>query len=217
MSEMSIEQPQASAPAPVHKAAPKSSRADNLKMATWLYLASEVVIFGILIAAYVLFRYHNAEVVEQFHEKIQEWPGVWLVTINTFILLSSSWAMVMGLRQVQRGNPAGLARWISLTALMGAIFVVLQIVEYSELSHKGITLFYSTNNPFNDFGAHFYAPTAFHGAHVIVGVLWALFVVNNARKGRYSADNHAGVEVFGLYWHFVDVVWILLFTLIYLV
>lgn len=215
MSEMSVDKVETRHPASGSHAHTAATRVDNLKFAMWLYLASEVVIFSVLIAAWLLFRLHNPATLELFHEKIQEWPGVYLVTINTFILLASSWAMVMGLRQIQMGNPAGLMRWIGLTALMGIIFVVLQYVEYSELSHAGIAIF-NQGNQFDGMGARFYAPTAFHGAHVIVGALWALYVVNNARRGRYSASNYVGVEVFGLYWHFVDVVWIVLFTVIYL-
>jgi heme/copper-type cytochrome/quinol oxidase subunit 3 len=216
MSEVTVhQQPAAHTQTAHHPSA--AARSDNLKFGTWLYLASEVVIFSVLIATYVLFRVRNPEVVAQFHEGIREWPGIWLVSINTFLLLSSSWAMVMGLRQIQLGNRAGLVRWIALTALLGTIFVVLQYVEYSELAHKGITLYYNQDSTYTDYGMRFYAPTAFHGFHVIVGVIWALFVVMNGRRGKYSADNYAGVEVFGLYWHFVDVVWIILFTLIYLV
>jgi heme/copper-type cytochrome/quinol oxidase subunit 3 len=80
----------------------------------------------------------------------------------------------------------------------------------------GVALF-NQGNEFDGFGMRFYAPTAFHGVHVIVGVLWGLFVMYNARKGNYSSKNHAGVEIFGLYWHFVDVVWIILFTMLYLI
>jgi heme/copper-type cytochrome/quinol oxidase subunit 3 len=184
-----------------------AAHGENLKFATWLYLASEVVLFATLIALYILFRQHNPEAVHKVHEE----ASIGLVSLNTFLLLTSSWAMVMGLREVRRGNSPGLVKWISLTALLGAVFVGLQYVEYSELSAAGITLYSS------EFGMRFYAPTAFHGAHVIVGVLWALYVVRNGMKGRYNADNYIGVEIFGLYWHFVDVVWILLFTLIYLV
>jgi heme/copper-type cytochrome/quinol oxidase subunit 3 len=180
---------------------------ENLKFATWLYLASEVVIFATLIAMYILFRLHSPDAVKEVHAV----TNIWLVTGNTFLLLTSSWAMVMGLREIKRGNSKGLVRWITLTAVLGAIFVGLQYVEYQELAHHGITIYGS------EFGMRFYAPTAFHGAHVIIGVLWALYIVRNGMKGRYSASNNIGIEIFGLYWHFVDVVWILLFTLIYLV
>lgn len=212
MSEMSIEKVPAETAVVLTEPEPghghdSAAYNENLKFATWLYLASEVVIFATLIAMFILFRLHSPDAVS----KVREEANIWLVTANTFLLLTSSWAMVMGLREIKRDNAKGLVRWIGLTAVLGAIFVGLQYVEYQELSHAGITLYGS------EFGMRFYAPTAFHGAHVIIGVLWALYIVRNGMKGRYNASNHIGIEIFGLYWHFVDVVWILLFTLIYLV
>lgn len=205
MSEITVEQTHHESP-PDHGHASPQARAENLKLAMWLYLGSEVIIFSVLIGAYLVFRFNFPELVRAAQESI----NVGLVGLNTFLLLGSSWAMVMGLLNIQRGNRDGLVRWISLTALMGTVFVALQGVEYTELAHEGIAVYG------NEFGMRFYAMTAFHGFHVIIGVLWALFVIFNARRGNYSADNYAGVEVFGLYWHFVDVVWIFLFTFIYL-
>ena len=189
-----------------HSAAPSAEQISNSKLAMWLYLASEVVIFGTLIAVYVVFRFNNPELVHEVQQEL----GVTLVSINTFLLLASSWAMVMGLREAQKDNPQGLVRWIGLTALLGAAFVGLQGVEYTELAHAGISLD-------TEYGMRFYAPTAFHGVHVIVGVLWALRIVQRGRQGYFNARNNLGVEIFGLYWHFVDVVWIFLFTIIYLI
>ncbi len=186
--------------------APSAETISNAKLAMWLYLASEVVIFGTLIAVYAVFRFNNAESVQHVQAEL----GLTLVSVNTFLLLASSWAMVLGLREAQKNNSQGVVRWIGLTALLGAIFVGLQGVEYTELGHAGIHLG-------NEYGMRFYAPTAFHGAHVIVGVLWALMIVRKARKGIFNASNTLGIEIFGLYWHFVDVVWIFLFTLIYLI
>ncbi len=205
MSEITVEQTHHEAP-PNHGHASPHARAENLKLAMWLYLGSEVIIFSVLIGAYLVFRFNYPELVRAAQESI----NVALVGLNTFLLLGSSWAMVMGLLNIQRGNRDGLVRWIGLTALMGTVFVALQGVEYTELAHEGIAVYG------NEFGMRFYAMTAFHGFHVIIGVLWALFVIFNARRGNYSAENYAGVEVFGLYWHFVDVVWIFLFTFIYL-
>src|SRR5690606_33922414 len=116
----------------------------------------------------------------------------------------------MGLREAQKDNPQGLVRWIGLTALLGTAFVALQGVEYTELAHAGISID-------TEYGMRFYAPTAFHGVHVIVGVLWALRIIARGRQGIYNARNYLAVEIFGLYWHFVDVVWIFLFTIIYLI
>jgi cytochrome o ubiquinol oxidase subunit III len=179
---------------------------DNLKFAMWLFLASEVIIFTTLVATYVIYALNHPEIVKEIHEQ----AGVLLVTANTFLLLTSSWSMVMGLRAIRMGDQKGLVRWIGITAVLGTLFVMLQGVEYNTLSAEGITIYGS------EFGMRFYTPTAVHGAHVIVGVLWALFVLFRARKGAYN-QNAIGVELFGLYWHFVDVVWIFLFTVIYLI
>src|SRR5690606_33604187 len=125
-----------------------------------------------------------------------------LVGLNTFILLTSSWAMVRGLLAIQRGNQQGLVRWFAFMIVLGTLFVALQGVEYLELAHEGITIYTSeTGEPaLYEFGARFYALTAFHGFHVIIGVLWGLYVLRNAIRGRYSATRYLGVEVFGLYW-----------------
>ena len=141
-----------------HAEAPSPETISNAKMAMWLFLASEVVIFGTLIAVYTVFRFSNPEAVLEVQQEL----GIGLVSFNTFLLLTSSWAMVMGLREAQKNNPQGLVRWIGLTALLGAAFVGLQAVEYTELAHVGISLDTA-------YGMRFYAPTAFHGAHVIRG------------------------------------------------
>ncbi len=185
---------------------------ENMKLGMWLYLASEIVIFSMMIVGYVLFRINEPDVVEQAHSQL----GVGLVTANTFVLLASSFFMVMGLRAMQQGNRQGMLRWIGATALGGAVFLAGQYIEYSELAHLGITLGYDIESQWQTFGMRFYAPTFFHGAHVLVGVIWALEVMRRGAKGRYD-NNPIGIEMFGLYWHFVDVVWIMLFTLIYLV
>lgn len=183
----------------------------NQKLAMWLYLASEVVIFSILIGGYAIFRVNHPENVHEVHAK----AGLLLVSVNTFLLLTSSWSMVMGLREIQRKNRQGFLQWFGVMTVLGIIFIGLQWVEYKELAHLNITLG-ATAETYGNFGSRFYTPTAFHGAHVIIGVLWGLLVMWRGYKGHYD-DNPVGVEVFGLYWHFVDVVWIILFTLIYLV
>ncbi len=203
MSEILVERSQHHAP---EVTVPSQEQIENSKFAMWLYLGSEVVIFASLMAVYAIFRVNNPDVVKAVHEEL----GILLVSINTFLLLASSWAMVMGLREIRRGNQTGLVRWIGLTAFLGAVFVGLQYVEYNELAHAGIHMG-------TEFGMRFYAPTAFHGFHVIIGVFWALRIAWRGHKGIYSPRNYLAVEIFGLYWHFVDVVWIILFTLIYLI
>ena len=192
----------------------EATRIDNFKFGTWLYLASEVVIFTVFIGGYVVFRFNEPEIVSRLHEQ----TNILLVTFNTFLLLTSSWAMVMGLREIKRDNRQGLIRWLSLTAVLGVIFMFLQYVEYTELAHLGITLGINPGSPeWGSFGGRFYLPTFFHGLHVFVGVVWCLLIIRHALRGNYDAKHNLSIEVFGLYWHFVDVVWIILFTLIYLI
>lgn len=255
---------------------------ENAKFAMWLYIGSEIMIFSGMLAAYLVFRRFNYESVALAKEHL----SIPLVSFNTFLLLASSWAMVMGLRAVQSGNNRGLVNWLSLTVIMGAAFVGLQVVEYAELAHNGVVLTVPTQDEVaamvetdempewleegiahTDFaalaeteiaveggtapaegaavledaptvadgeitrleqatlvaqnlakyGQRFYAPTAFHGAHVIVGCLWGLWVINRGWRNKFTSERYAAVEVFGLYWHFVDVVWIILFTFIYLI
>ncbi len=189
--------------------------ADNRKFGMWLYLASEVVIFGCFIAAFAVFRANEPDLVKAVHEELG-FAGILLITFNTFLLLTSSWAMVMGLQAMKKDDRAGLQRWLGITAALGVVFLILQYVEYQNLATESITMNFR-NDHFGGFGMHFYVPTAFHGFHVFVGVLWCLGVMRHARRGGYSKYNVVGIEMFGLYWHFVDVVWIILFTVIYLI
>jgi heme/copper-type cytochrome/quinol oxidase subunit 3 len=214
MSEARIERPQAHT-----ESQAKAIQTNNLKFAMWLFLASEVVIFTVLIGTYVLFSINHREVVHEIHESTinvfgLEIKSVFLVALNTFLLLTSSWAMVMGLREIQRGNRQGLIRWISITAVLGIVFLVFQYIEYGVLASKGVAI--NGTGPLGEFGMRFYTPTALHGAHVLGGVIWALLLLRHASRGGYQ-NNPVGVEIFGLYWHFVDVVWIVIFTVIYLI
>lgn len=184
---------------------------EQRKFAMWLYLASEVVIFSVLIGAYAIFRLTNPESVKSVHESL----GIALVTANTFLLLASSYFMVMALRAIEMGKRQQFLMWMGGVVVGGAVFLVGQYVEYSELAHLEITLS-GISDEFGGFGMRFYAPTAFHGAHVLVGVLLGLWVMVAGARGKLDS-NPIWVEIFGLYWHFVDVVWIVLFTLIYLV
>jgi heme/copper-type cytochrome/quinol oxidase subunit 3 len=351
-----------------HSDTHEAAENENRKFAMWLYLTSEVVIFSMLIAGYAVFRANQGDAVNLVKNAL----GILLVTGNTFVLLASSYAMVMGLRAIRMGNRRGFYFWIGLTALLGVVFLGGQYLEYSELGHLGVSLDHqeltvatnlfeksnhvevvladgetedlreaqlaedaeiasyhvdfvdasdeTTDSLFKDvdynnilipysrsyilleadaatptiisdstaieaelqpdydetgemtrrpnqvplsrlavetldgeivpvsevvagravdldpdqynnlnayfrglignsaagYGMRFYAPTAFHGAHVAIGVLWALIVLWRGSKGYYD-KNAIGLEMFGLYWHFVDVVWIVLFTLIYLI
>jgi len=123
----------------------------------------------------------------------------------------SSLAMVLGVNAAQRNQARQAMGWVLLTALMGLTFLSFQAYEFTHFYHAGLSLSSSL------FGTAFYTLTGFHGAHVAVGVIWLLTLLFYGRRGGLGADKADDVEVAGLYWHFVDIVWIVLFTVVYLV
>ncbi|TFG66445.1 MAG: heme-copper oxidase subunit III [Gemmatimonadales bacterium] len=186
---------------------PTSFRVNDKKLGMWVFLASEVMFFTGLIGAYIILRWGAAT----------PWPmpgdvlNVGITAGNTFLLICSSVTMVKAFVAIEEGNQKMLRIWLLTTAIIGACFVGVQVYEYRELIHHGFVpssgLYAST----------FFTMTGFHGFHVTVGVLCMLWVTMKALRGAYSQENHQGVEVIGLYWHFVDLVWIILFTVVYLI
>ncbi len=180
---------------------------DSRKLGIWLFLASEIMFFTGLIGSYIVLRFAN----------LTAWPvpstvlNIPLTGINTFILICSSMTLVLGLASVQRGYQEGLQVGLFLTVLLGALFLNIQVHEYKELIHDGFTISSSI------FGTCFFTLTGFHGAHVFAGVVWLVVVFIRSMKGYFTPEEYAGVELAGLYWHFVDLVWIILFTILYLV
>jgi heme/copper-type cytochrome/quinol oxidase subunit 3 len=178
---------------------------DRGKFAIWLFLATEVMFFTGLIGTYVVIR-----------TGAPSWPdptnrlAVDITAANTFLLITSSYTMVRALQAIQKGDQRGLLRWLGGTILGGSIFVGVQAYEYGELIKHGslpnVDLFWST----------FYAMTGFHGFHVFVGVIWLAFLWVAAARGKFNKDRYLAIELGGLYWHFVDLVWVLLFTIVYL-
>lgn len=175
------------------------------KVGMWVFLCSEIMFFTGLIGSYIVLR---------FASPVWPHPGntlnIWLTALNTFILICSSVTMVQALASVRDGDIRKLKLFLSLTLLFGAIFLSIQAYEYRHLLHKGF-------NPHASlFGSVFYTTTGFHGFHVFCGVICMAFVTGKAFLGKYTPAHHQGVETIGLYWHFVDLVWIILFTIIYL-
>jgi cytochrome c oxidase subunit 3/cytochrome o ubiquinol oxidase subunit 3 len=181
------------------------------KFAMWAFIGTECIIFGALIANMIYLWMRNPEINVFLHHL----DTLLVVSVNTFFLLTSSLCVVLGLSAIQRGDRMGLARWLGGTALLGGAFLGIQAYEYSKLFAEGLSL--TSTAEFGRYGSGFFFLTGFHGLHVFVGVLWALVLIINTLRGGFKQDDHMGVEVWGLYWHFVDVVWIFIFTLVYLI
>jgi heme/copper-type cytochrome/quinol oxidase subunit 3 len=173
-----------------------------LKFGWWLYIASETMLFASLIATFLLAKRLAPADGEHF--------AIPLVAFNTFILLTSSWMVVRGLVSIQKGEVVKLQRALMITGVLGTVFLGIQLYEYNELAHHGVTLGSSL------YGSTFYVLTGFHGLHVLIGMIWIFWAFFKSMTGHYSSDNYIGIELLGLYWHFVDVVWVVLFSLIYL-
>jgi len=176
------------------------------KVGMWLFLASDAITFGALLAAYGAMRLGSAD-----------WPvpssilDIPLTALNTFILICSSVTMVKALSGIRHGDLKKLQKFLLLTALGGATFLGIQAFEWTRLiGPDGLRL---RNNLFC---ATFFSLTGFHGFHVFCGVIYLLVIYFRSRMGDFSAERYQRVEVAGLYWHFVDLVWILVFTFVYL-
>lgn len=181
------------------------------KLAMWIFLAADAMSFGGLLAAYGALRYGSLD-----------WPipanvlGIAMTGFMTFLLICSSVTMVKGLAAIQDGNSRRMCVFLGLTIFGGIIFLGMQAYEWTHLVHEGILL---TENPWgaSQFGTTFYMTTGFHGCHVFGGVCYLSVILFQGLRGKYSRANWTSVETAGLYWHFVDLVWILVFTFVYLI
>ena len=177
----------------------------NRKLLMWAFIGSECMLFGSLIITYLVYR--GRSLVGPYPEDLLNIP---FITVTTFVLLMSSLMMVLALAAVQRNDMRQGKLWILMTALLGLVFLAGQVYEFTHFVHEGLGL--TTNL----FGASFFLLTGTHGAPVAVGVIWLLTLFVMALRRRLSSADAETVEITGLYWHFVDVVWIVLFTVIYL-
>jgi len=176
------------------------------KVGFWTLIGSETLFFGSLISTYMVYK--GKSVVGPYPTDVFSIP---LTTVSTFVLLMSSLAMVLALAGFQKGDRKGSLIWLGATIGMGMIFLGFQAYEFTHFAGLGLTL--STNL----FGSSFYLLTGFHGAHVMGGVIWLFVLWVQALRGQIGGPKDAlKVEIAGLYWHFVDIVWIVIFTFIYL-
>ena len=178
---------------------------DNLKLAFWTFLGSDCFFFGALIGMYMSYR--GQSLVGPYPRDVF---SVEITTISTFLLLMSSLTMVLAVHNAKQRKKRATQGWMLGTALLGTLFVAFQIFEFTEFYHYGVTL------QGNLFGSSFYLLTGFHGVHVTVGIIWLLTGILWIEKNWVRGDLGTIVDVTGLYWHFVDIVWIVIFTVVYL-
>jgi heme/copper-type cytochrome/quinol oxidase subunit 3 len=175
------------------------------KLGMWVFLAADAMSFGGLLAGYGALRYGDPN-----------WPhpanilGIQLTAFMTFLLICSSVTMVEALASIRKGDRSGLIKFLALTILGGATFLGLQAYEWTHLIEHGQSI--SKDN----FGATFFILTGFHGMHVFSGVVYLSCILVASLRGSYDAHNNNPVEIVALYWHFVDLIWILVFTFVYL-
>ncbi|WP_435363350.1 cbb3-type cytochrome c oxidase subunit I [Haloarchaeobius sp. DYHT-AS-18] len=186
----------------------------NMKLGVWLYLASDIVLFGAFIGAYVFSRVAYGWT--DWHHLITPEHVVLPGLINTYILLTSSFAVVLALVAAEKGSRLGVVAGMSTTFVLGVAFLVNKGLEWIHLFHAtsgGFTEGWNIST--NIASTTFYVTTGLHGLHVIVGLIMALYMIARAWRGAYL-DDEAPIEYFGLYWHFVDIVWLFLFPLFYI-
>ena len=181
-----------------------SSRVDARVLGILLFIGSEIMLFGSFFTAYFFVRVVNG----------YPWPPEgddlpkFVAGVNTVILITSSFTMHWSLQAIKRGNRAGMQAGLVLTVALGLTFLLTQIREYSRVG-------FSPQD--GAFGSTFYGLTGLHGAHVFVGLTILTFTTIRAFRGHFTPENHRGVEIPGIYWHFVDVMWIVVYTTVYII
>ncbi len=189
-----------------HAHPPTNTGVSNEKMAMWAFLGSECLLFGALISTYLLYR--GRSVVGPYPKDVYDIP---FTSVSSFVLLMSSLTMVLALAAIQRRDERRMRVWLLATALLGATFIAGQIYEFTAFVHEGLTIHT------NLFGSSFFVMTGFHGVHVTLGIVMLLGLWGMSMRGQLPPEKSELVEITGLYWHFVDIVWIAIFTIVYLI
>lgn len=174
-------------------------------LAIWIFILAELSVFAVFFAAYAFTRMGNPELFDTYQQTLDRRAAL----INTLALITSSYFVVRSVAAIREGNQRGCVRWLSAAIAMGLLFLVVKSAEYAHHLGQGITL--STNT----FYMFYLSLTFFHFMHVILGLVILAAVALKARSGGYSAADHTGVETGASYWHMVDLVWLILFPLVY--
>jgi heme/copper-type cytochrome/quinol oxidase subunit 3 len=184
-----------------------STGLSNEKLGMWAFLGSDCLLFGGLISTFILLRAKGVT----GGPEVKELYDIPFTSVSSFVLLMSSLTMVLALAGIQRGDHRRARIWLLTTALLGAVFVSGQVYEFSVFYREGLG--FSTNLQ----SSAFYTLTGFHGVHVTIGILMLLSLYTMSLRGNLPTERSETVEIVGLYWHFVDVVWIVIFTVVYLI
>ncbi len=183
-----------------------STGISNEKLAMWVFLGSDCLLFGGLISTYLLLRHRSVS-----GPGPEEMFDIPFTSVSSFVLLMSSLTMALAVGAIHRGEVRRCRTWLATTAGLGGIFIAGQVYEFTSFVKEGLG--YTTNI----FGSAFYTLTGFHGVHVSVGIIMLLSLVVMSLRGNLGPEKAEAVEIVGLYWHFVDIVWILIFTIVYLI
>jgi cytochrome c oxidase subunit 3/cytochrome o ubiquinol oxidase subunit 3 len=183
-----------------------STGISNEKLAMWVFLGSDCLLFGALISTYLLLRHRSIS--GPTPEQIFDIP---FTSVSSFVLLMSSLTMALAVGAIHRGDVRRCRSWLLTTALLGGVFIGGQVYEFTSFVHHGLG--YTTNI----FGSAFFTLTGFHGVHVSVGIMFLMSLFVMSLRGKLDQSKAETVEIFGLYWHFVDIVWIIIFTVVYLI
>ena len=202
--------------APIPHAAETSTGLPSRKLLIWAFLGSECMFFGARIATYLV--YQGKSLIGPFPKDVLDIP---VTSVSTFVLITSSLGMVLAYAGITRGDVWAFRRWILLTALLGITFLGFQAFEFyhfanpvyenGELIRQGLT------PRTNLFGSTFFTLIGFHGAHVTVGVIWLLSLFAYSFRGDLTREGALNVDLAALYWHFVDIVWVVIFPVVYLI
>ena len=187
-----------------------STGISNEKLGMWVYLASDCLLFGGMISTYLIYKNRPAEVANLAgsHHIPSEYFDIPFTSMTSFILLMSSLTMVLSVNAIMRGDLTRMRLWLTATAVLGGLFLGGQVYEFTEFVHHGLG--FTTNVA----SSAFFALTGLHGVHVAVGVIMLVSLIALSFRRKMHAE---AVEVIGLYWHFVDIVWVLIFTIVYLI
>lgn len=191
---------------------PQFGKASPNKIGMWLFLGTDAMSFSGLLLAYFVLRY-----TKPWPNPVEALGGVHLSGFMTFILICSSVSMVMAVDACKQRDKKGIRNWLLATIIGGVIFLGIQVYEYYHLTTDLGMTFSNYEHGNNLFSATFFAITGFHGLHVLSGVIYLIWMYIYALRGRFDQGDYGMLEIVGLFWHFVDLVWILVFTFIYLI